>query len=83
MIQMTEENNKIKKENTRLSKNEGVKYRQQIEAKNEEIRTLKSKIFEYSHEQGLQLLNALKDSGSPAKSEQNPHLSMSREQTLE
>ena len=53
MIQMTEENNKLKKENVRLTQNEGVKYRQQIEAKNEEIRTLKGKLFEQSSEQGL------------------------------
>ena len=53
MIQMTEENTKLKKENVRLTQNEGVKYRQQIEAKNEEIRTLKSKLFEHSSEQGL------------------------------
>ncbi len=46
MIQMTEENNKLKKDNLRLTQNEGVKYKQQIEAKNEEIRTLKDKIFE-------------------------------------
>ena len=65
MIQMTEGNNKLKKENLRLTQNEGVKYKQQIDAKNEEIRTLKEKIFEQSNEQGLQLLNALKDANSP------------------
>ena len=71
MIQMTEENSKLKKENVRLTQNEGVKYRQQIESKNEEIRTLKSKLFEQSSEQGLQLLNALKDDGSSLTSLQN------------
>ena len=68
MIQMTEQNNKLKKDNVRLTQNEGIKYRQQIEAKNEEIRTLKEKLFEQSNEQGLQMLNALKDS-SPQRSE--------------
>jgi len=42
---MTEENTKLKKENVRLTQNEGIKYRQQLEAKNEEIRTLKAKLF--------------------------------------
>ena len=65
---MTEENNKLKKVNVRLEQNEGVKYRQQIEAKNEEIRTLKGKLFEQSSEQGLQLLSALRDGGIDAPS---------------
>ena len=61
MIQLTEENNKLKREKTMLTQNEGAKYREQLERKAEEIRTLKDKLYEQSSEQGLQLLSVLRD----------------------
>ena len=44
MIQLTEENNKFKKDNNMLKQCAGQEFRQQIERQKEEILTLKAKI---------------------------------------
>ena len=45
MIQLTEENNKLKKDKAKLTHSAGAEHREQIERQKEEIRTLKSQIF--------------------------------------
>ena len=59
MIQLTEENNKLKKDKAKLTQSAGAEHREQIERQKEEIRTLRAKIYQHSSEQGRQLLNAL------------------------
>ena len=59
MIQLTEENNKLKKDKAKLTHSAGAEHREQIERQKEEIRTLKSQIFQESSEKGRQLLAAL------------------------
>ena len=46
MIQLTEENNKLKKDKAMLTQCAGAEYREQIERYKEEIRTLNAKIQE-------------------------------------
>ena len=53
MIQLTEENNKLRKDKAKLTQSAGAEHREQIERQKEEIRTLKGQIYQQSSEKGL------------------------------
>ena len=46
MIQLTEENNKLRKDKAKLTQSAGAEHREQIERQKEEIRTLKGQIYQ-------------------------------------
>ena len=46
MIQLTEENNKLKKDKAKLTHSAAAEHREQIERQKEEIRTLKGQIYQ-------------------------------------
>ena len=59
MIQLTEENNKLKKDKAKLTHSAAAEHRELIERQKEEIRTLKGQLYQESSEKGLKLLAAL------------------------
>ena len=71
MIQLTEENNKLKKDKAKLTHSAAAEHREQIERQKEEIRTLKEQLSKQSSEKGLKLLAALQGVGSSPDASQN------------